>query len=87
MTDTDRLCLFQVNNSDHTRIVIEKILSKFGVEGKSEDFVMFQILPDKGESERSLSPYLFTYSCSYDLIYLICSYDLIGTLVTTLTSL
>ncbi|KAK2186783.1 hypothetical protein NP493_189g05005 [Ridgeia piscesae] len=36
-----------VNNSDHTKIVTQKILSKFGVEGKPEDFVIFQILPDK----------------------------------------
>ena len=38
----------QVSNSDHTKNVLRNILLKFNMPDKPEDFMLFQILPDKG---------------------------------------
>ena len=39
----------QLHNSDHTKSVIRNILLKFDINGRPEDYVIFQALPDQGE--------------------------------------
>lgn len=42
-------CLFQLNNTDHTNTVIEKVLEKYSIDDKPDNFCLLQILPDGGE--------------------------------------
>ena len=38
-------------NSDHTQVVIEKILEKYFHDGNPDDYCLLQILPDGGKSQ------------------------------------
>ncbi len=56
--------MLQLHNSDHTKIVIRTILLKYDMQGKPEDYVIFQHLSDdKGNYFKA--PMHYVNSCSH----------------------